>query len=182
LNVAQGDDERFLRVGTLGFLATIGKPTKWALETAMPQSYTNLLYHILFATTERRPLITEEIEARLHEYMGGIVNAHGGIPLAINGMPDHMHLLVKLRQDRAVADFVRELKSISSGWVHDTFSIGKRFGWQNGYTCFTVSESQAAKVIAYILNQKQHHRKASSLDELKMLLKANGIEFDEKYL
>jgi len=153
----------------------------------MAQSYTNLLYHILFSTAERRSSITAEIEPRLHEYMGGIVKSNGGIPLAINGMPDHVHLLAKLRQDVALADFLRELKSVSSGWVHDTFQrdtfpqAGK-FGWQNGYTAFTVSKSQAVKVATYIRNQKQHHLKTGSVDELKMLLRAHGVDFDEKYL
>jgi putative transposase len=148
----------------------------------MAQSYTNLLDHILFSTAERRPSITVEIEPRLHEYMGGIVKSNGGIPLAINGMPDHVHLLAKLRQDVALSDFLRELKSVSSGWVHDTFPQAGKFGWQNGYTAFTVSKSQAVKVATYIRNQKQHHRKTGSVDELKMLLRAHGVDFDEKYL
>ena len=119
--------------------------------------------------------------------MGGIVKSNGGTPLAINGMPDHVHLLAKLRQDVALADFLRELKSVSSGWVHDTFQrdtfpqAGK-FGWQNGYTAFTVSKSQAVKVATDIRNQKQHHLKTGSVDELKMLLRAHGVDFDEKYL
>ena len=163
----------------------------------MAQSYTNLLDHILFSTAERCPSIAAEIEPRLHEYMGGIVKSNGGIPLAINGMPDHVHLLAKLRQDVALADFLRELKSVSSGWVHDTFQhdtfqqdtfqrdtfpqAGK-FGWQTGYTAFTVSKSQAVKVATYIRNQKQHHLRTDSVDELKMLLRAHGVDFDEKYL
>src|SRR5580658_8297077 len=168
----------------------------------MAQSYTNLLYHILFSTAERCPSIAAELEPRLHEYMGGIVKSNGGVPLAINGMPDHVHLLAKLRQDVTLSDFLRELKSVSSGWVDDTFQqdtfqqdtfqqdtfqrdtfpqAGK-FGWQNGCTAFTVSKSQAGKVATYIRNQKQHHRKTGSVDELKMLLRAHGVDFDEKYL
>jgi putative transposase len=146
------------------------------------QSFTNLLYHVLFSTKARGPLVTAEIESRLHEYLGGLVKARGGIPLAINGMPDHVHLLVKLRQDQALSDLLRELKSISSGWVHDTFPSAGGFAWQNGYAAFTVSESQAVKVAAYVRNQKHHHKKMSFLEELKMLLAAHGIDFDEKYL
>jgi putative transposase len=182
-NKAQGGAERFLRGGTLGYRRGNTKPTKWALDTTtMAQSFTNLLYHVLFSTKDRAPLVTAEIESRLHEYLGGMVKARGGIPLAINGMPDHVHLLVKLRQDQALADFMKELKSISSGWVHDTFPSAGRFAWQNGYAAFTVSDSRAAKVVAYIRNQKQHHMKMTALEELKKLLTAHKIAFDEKYL
>jgi REP element-mobilizing transposase RayT len=148
----------------------------------MAQSFTNLLYHLVFSTKDRTPTITNEIESRLHEYLGGMVKEHGGIAIAVNGMPDHVHLLVKLRQDRALSDFLRDLKAISSGWVHDTFPSAGGFAWQNGYAAFTVSEFRAAKVVEYIRNQKRHHEKVSTLEELKILLKAHKIAFDEKYL
>jgi REP element-mobilizing transposase RayT len=180
-NKAQGGAERSSRGGTLGQTLGRRKPTEWALDN-VAQSFTNLLYHVLFSTKDRAPLVTDEIELRLHEYLGGLVKARGGIPLAINGMPDHVHLLVKLRQDQALADFLRALKAISSGWVHDTFPSAGRFAWQNGYAAFTVSESRAAKVVVYIRNQKQHHKKMTVLEELKMLLTAHKIAFDEKYL
>jgi putative transposase len=137
---------------------------------------------VLFSTKIRAPLITPEIESRLHEYLGGLVKARGGVPLAINGMPDHVHILVKARPDESLSDFLRELKSISSGWVHNTFPFAGGFGWQNGYSAFSVSESQAAKVVAYIRSQKQRHKKMTVVEELKMLLRANEIAFDERYL
>ncbi|MGQ0761510.1 MAG: transposase [Acidobacteriota bacterium] len=89
----------------------------------MPDSYTNLLYHLLyhlvFSTKDRQALITPDYEIRLHEYMGGILRNAGGISLALNGTEDHLHLLAKLRPDRAVSDLLRDLKSNSSGWLHD---------------------------------------------------------------
>jgi putative transposase len=148
----------------------------------MPQSYTNLLYHLVFSTKDRASLVTAEIEPRLHDFLGGLVKARGGIPLAIGGMPDHVHLLAKLRQDQALSDFLRDLKAISSGWVHDMFPSAGGFAWQNGYAAFTVSESQAKKVAAYIRTQKQRHAKIGFLEELKILLSAHQIEFDERYL
>jgi REP element-mobilizing transposase RayT len=81
----------------------------------MPRSYTNLIYHIVFSTKDRQPTITPEREDRLYEYIGGIIRGLGGILLAVNGVADHVHLLVKLRPDRSVSDVLRDLKSNSSG-------------------------------------------------------------------
>jgi REP element-mobilizing transposase RayT len=87
----------------------------------MSDSYTNLLYHIVFSTKERRPLITPEYEPRLYEYIGGIVRGLGGISLELNGTEDHVHLLAKLRPDRALSDVLRKLKANATGWMHDVF-------------------------------------------------------------
>jgi REP element-mobilizing transposase RayT len=82
---------------------------------AMPRSYVNLIYHIVFSTKDRQPIITDEYQARLHEYIGGIIRGQGGIALAVGGMPDHIHVLAKLRQDKALSDVLRELKASASG-------------------------------------------------------------------
>ena len=81
----------------------------------MPQSYVNLLYHIVFSTKDREPLITAAHQPRLYEYIGGIVRKQGGIALAINGLEDHVHLFAKLRQDKALSDVIRDFKASSSG-------------------------------------------------------------------
>jgi REP element-mobilizing transposase RayT len=148
----------------------------------MAQSFTNLLYHILFSTKHREPQITELFEERLYGYLGGIVRGQNGIALEINGMPDHVHVLAKLSQNRSIADVLRELKADSSGWVHREYPSLKAFGWQLGYAAFTVSESQVDRVRRYIQNQKQHHRKVTFQDELITLLRAHGVDFEEKYL
>ena len=149
----------------------------------MPQSYTNLIYHIVFSTKNRQPLITDDVKTRLYEYIGGTIRKQGGIALAINGMSDHVHVLAKLRPDKAVSAVLRDLKANSSGWMHDVFPELKDFSWQNGYGAFTVSASQIEKVKEYIANQEEHHRKIGSFrDEFIKLLRANKIEFDEKYL
>jgi putative transposase len=149
----------------------------------MPQSYTNLIYHIVFATKNRQPLITDDVKSRLYDYIGGTIRRAGGIALAINGMEDHVHVLAKLRPDKSVSDVLRDLKANSSGWMHDVFPELEDFSWQNGYGAFTVSASQINKVKEYIANQEAHHRKIGSFrDEFIKLLKANEIEFDEKYL
>jgi len=143
----------------------------------------NLIYHIVFSTKNRQPLITGEVKSRLYEYIGGTIRKQGGIALAINGMSDHLHVLAKLRADKAVSDVLRDLKANSSGWMHKVFPELKDFSWQNGYGAFTVSASQIEKVKEYIANQEKHHQKIGSFrDEFIKLLRANEIEFDEKYL
>ena len=148
----------------------------------MPQSYTCLHYHIVFSTKHRAPIITAEIRTRLWEYLGGIVVGHRGIPIQIGGIEDHVHLLVTLRQQPALADFIRALKAGSSHWMHDTFPGAHQFSWQTGYGAFTVSHSARDAVKAYIANQEEHHKRQAFQDEFRGLLKNHEIEFDEKYL
>ena len=87
----------------------------------MSDSYTNLLYHIVFSTKDRRPLITAGYQARLYDYIGGTVRSVGGISLELNGTEDHIHLLAKLRPDRSLSDVLRDLKANATGWMHDVF-------------------------------------------------------------
>ena len=148
----------------------------------MSDSYTNLLYHIIFSTKDRRPLITEDRQPRLYDYIGGTIRSLGGISLELNGTEDHVHLLTKLRPDKALSDVLRDLKANASGWMHDVFPESKAFSWQRGYGAFTVSHSNVEEVRNYIAHQKEHHRKTSFRDEFIQFLKANGIEYDKRYV
>jgi putative transposase len=148
----------------------------------VPESYTNLLYHIVFSTKDRRALITPEYEIRLYDYIGGTLRKAGGICLELNGTADHVHLLAKLRPTRAVSDVLRDLKSNATGWMHDVFPSIKDFSWQRGYGAFTVSQSNVEGVRRYIAKQKEHHRNIPSRDEFIRFLKANGIEYDERFI
>ena len=148
----------------------------------MPKSYTNLLYHLVFSTRERRPIITIERRPRLYDYVGCIIREFGGISLAIGGIEDHLHLLAKLRPDKRLSDVLRDLKANSTGWMHDVFPDAQDFYWQKGYGAFTVSMSQVPIVSRYIANQEQHHRKHSFRDEFIGMLRVNEIEFDERFL
>jgi putative transposase len=143
-------------------------------------SYTNLLYHIVYATKERAPLITDTLRPRLHEYLGGIVRGLSGVALEVNGTVDHVHLLVRIKPVISVSEFMSKLKSSSSGWAKRQ-TLG-RFAWQARFGGFTVSESQVERVRRYIRNQEEHHRKISFEEEFKALLKAHRVEFDEKHL
>jgi REP element-mobilizing transposase RayT len=143
-------------------------------------SYTNLLYHIVYSTKERAPLITKTLRPRLHEYLGGTVRGLNGIALEINGTADHVHVLAKLRPTISVSDFLSKLKSGSSGWAKR--QTAGRFGWQARFAAFTVSESQVERVRTYIINQERHHRKQTFEEEFKKLLKAHNIDFDAAHL
>jgi REP element-mobilizing transposase RayT len=148
----------------------------------MSSSYCNLLYHIVFATKAREPWMTATIRPRIHQYIGGAIRNENGIAIIINGTADHIHILAKLRQDKALSKLIGELKANSSGWISRTFREAAGFAWQEGYGAFTVSESQAPKVRRYIERQEEHHRSVSFVEELKVILRAHGLPFDERYL
>src|SRR5262245_22909372 len=147
----------------------------------MPHTYLNLWFHLVFGTKDRAPLIEEAWRSRLHAYLGGTVRGLGGTALEINGIADHVHLLVNLSSEHRMDYFLRELKAESSGWIHKE-ELSAEFAWQRGYGAFTVSQSQVEKVRQYIANQEAHHRRQSFEDEFKAMLRAHNVAFDEKYL
>jgi len=139
-------------------------------------SYTNLLYHIVFGTKGRVPLIHTEIRPTFHRYLGGTINGLGATALEIGGIEDHVHILIKIPATICLADLVRDLKSNSSTWAKKNGI--PNFAWQRRYGAFTVSESQVARTRTYIQNQESHHRKFDYKYEFETLLKTNGIEID----
>lgn len=147
----------------------------------MPSSHTSLHFHLVFSTKERLPLIAKEWRERLHAYLGGIVKGLEGVPLAIGGIEDHVHLLVGLKSLHRLDYFLRDVKADSSAWVHQ--EIGNRtFGWQKGYGAFSVSPSNIEGVRRYVLSQEEHHRRKTFQEEYLELLKASGLEYDERYV
>jgi REP element-mobilizing transposase RayT len=143
-------------------------------------SYTNLLYHVVFATKERTPLITAELKPKLHAYLGGTARELSCIALEVGGVADHVHILVKIKPTIAVSEVIKQLKANSSGWANKL--TRGRFAWQSRYGACTVSESQVEKVRSYIRHQEEHHRGTSFEEEFKALLRAHRIEFDERYV
>ena len=147
----------------------------------MPHSYVTNLMHCTFSTKERLPLIKPDLESRLWPYIGGIARENRMKALAIGGTTDHIHALLSLRATMSFAKAVQLIKGGSSKWIHDTFSKYK-FAWQEGYGAFSVSASQAARAIAYINNQKEHHRKRTFEEEFIDLLDKHGVDFDRRYV
>ncbi|WP_439630813.1 IS200/IS605 family transposase [Gemmata sp.] len=148
----------------------------------MPQSYTSLYYHLVFSTRNREATISPEIGPRLYDYFGGLVRAERGVLLAVGGVSDHVHLLVRLSQTRAIADVMRVIKANASKWVHETFPNTAGVWWQGGYGAFTVGKSAVDEVEAYIANQEAHHRGETFQTEFRGLLDEHGVEYDERYL
>jgi putative transposase len=148
----------------------------------MSGTYSNLLYHVIFSTKNRFPFITKEIKDDLHAYLGGIVREREGIALAIGGMADHVHLLLKVKPKFALSDIVRDVKTVSSKWVNETKQGLHKFGWQDGFAAFTVSQSQVEAVRRYIERQEEHHRGMDFKAELLRLFVKNNIEYDEAML
>jgi putative transposase len=148
----------------------------------MAHSYTCLLYHLVFSTKDREPWLQAELRPRLWEYLSGAIRSEGGFCLIANGVSDHVHLLARLRQDKAISEVLRSIKANSSGWIHDAFPKLRGFHWQEGYGAFTVSKSQMEAVRRYIAGQEAHHRKVTFQEEFLALLKAHEIEYDERYL
>jgi REP element-mobilizing transposase RayT len=148
----------------------------------MSATYTNLLFHIVFSTKHRARSLHRQIESDLYAYIGGIIRNRRGILLEIGGTEDHVHLATRLRADSSVADVVRDIKSVSSGWCNQRPDVHQSFAWQTGYAAFSVSESQVSVLRRYIRRQKEHHRNASFKEELISLLRKHNVDFDERYI
>lgn len=147
----------------------------------MPSTHLSLHFHIVVSTKDRHPFIADEWRGRLHEYLGGLVRAADGVPEAVGGTADHVHLLAGLRATHTPAALVQDIKQTSSRWIHETIGV-KNFAWQPGYGAFTVSVSNCAAVKEYIANQAAHHRAQAFQDEYVALLQKHGVAYDEKFL
>jgi REP element-mobilizing transposase RayT len=148
----------------------------------MPGTYSQLLLHIVFSTKHRQPFIATNIADLLYPYMGGIVRTEKGVLCDIGGVEDHVHLYQYWRSDGSISDLMRTVKARSSKWVHETFPKLSAFAWQEGYSVFTVSKSHEDAVKRYISTQVEDHQKEDFKSELLRLLRAHGIEFDERYV
>ena len=148
----------------------------------MPGTYSQLLLDAVTSTKGRTPWIEADIAERLYPYVGGIVRAERGVVYGIGGVEDHVHIYFRWRPDGSVSDLMRTVKSRSSKWVHDTYPNLAAFGWQEGYSVFSVSKSQEEAVKNYIARQAEHHKKEDFKSELLRLLRAHGVELDERYV
>lgn len=147
----------------------------------MPSTHLSLHFHIIFSTKDRYPFIVDSWRSRLYEYLGGLIRAANGIPEAIGGTADRVHLLVGLRATHALASFVQDIKQTSSRWTHETIGV-KNFAWQPGYGAFSVSISNCDAVKDYIMNQQEHHRIKTFQEEYVAILQKQKVEYDENFL
>lgn len=148
----------------------------------MSHSYVSNLMHCTFSTKNRYPFIDSALESQLWVYVGGIARSNRMKALAIGGTEDHLHALLSIPGMMSFAKAVQLIKGGSSKWIHDSFPRLKKFEWQEGYGGFSVSISQAEKTIAYINNQKAHHRKKTFQEEFVELLQKHGIEYNSRFV
>ena len=148
----------------------------------MPNTYTQIHIHLVFAVKNRHAQIHESIPNRVEKYMTGIIQNLGHKLLAVYCMPDQTHLFVGFRPNQSLSDFMREVKSKTSEFVNKEKLTQQKFNWQEGYGAFSYSHSHVQNVIDYILRQPEHHRKKTFREEYQEFLKRFEIPFEEQYL
>lgn len=148
----------------------------------MGQSLVKNYVHIVFSTKYRQHLIHESIENQLYSYLGGICNQLECSVIKLGGYSDHIHILCLLSKKIALAKLVEEVKSHSSKWIKTQGKEFANFYWQDGYGAFSVNPAEVERVINYITNQKEHHRKKEFQKEYKEFLEKFEIEFDERFV
>ncbi len=148
----------------------------------MANTYTQIHIQFVFAVKYRNGLIHSSFKQELYQYSSGIIKAQNHKLLAINGMPDHLHILVGMRPSQSVSDLIQDIKSNSSKWINEKKFLKVKFEWQVGYGAFSYSKSHVQNVIRYIQNQEKKHKAKSFNEEYLNFLNAFGIEYDERFV
>jgi REP element-mobilizing transposase RayT len=147
----------------------------------MANTFSQINLHIVFAVKYREKLISEKWEDALYKYISGIVRLKNQKLLAINGMPDHLHIFVSILPSCSIADLVREIKKSSTQYVNSNGFCNKNFRWQEGYGVFSHHRNSTSQVVNYILNQKKHHSAVSYEEEFIKTLNEHEVDFDLTY-
>lgn len=148
----------------------------------MANTYTQLTVQFVFAVKYRQSLISDNFREFLHKYITGIIQNQNNKLLAINSMPDHIHILVGINPKISISNLVRDIKSDSSKFINENKLSKFQFNWQEGYGAFSYSHSHRKNVIDYILKQQEHHKKHSFKEEYLNFMKKLEIDFEETYL
>jgi len=148
----------------------------------MGNTYTQIHLQFVFAVKYRDGLIHASFKEELYKYISGIIQNHNHKMLAINGMPDHIHILIGMRPTQSISDLLQDIKGSSSKWINEKKFLRVKFEWQEGYGAFSYSKSQVNGVIKYIQNQETHHKTKTFREEYINFLEAFEIEYDERYI
>lgn len=151
-------------------------------EIKLSNTYTQIHIQFVFAVKYRAALIHPEWKDELYKYITGIIRKNNHKLLIINGMPDHIHILIGMRPAQSVSDLMQDVKGSSSKWINEKKFINRKFEWQEGYGAFSYSKSHINNVIAYIKNQEKHHRKKSFKEEYLEFLEKFEIDYDDRYI
>jgi REP element-mobilizing transposase RayT len=147
-----------------------------------PGTFTQLYVHLVFAVKNREAALTKDIRSRIFEYISGIITTMNHKPIIVNGVPDHVHILIGLNPSVSISDTVHDIKRNSSLFINKEKLCKEKFSWQEGYGGFTYSRSQLENVYSYIQNQEKHHEKSTFKTEYLLFLKNYLIDFDERFL
>jgi REP element-mobilizing transposase RayT len=145
-------------------------------------THTQLLYHFVFSTKHREPTIVPDQKKRLFAYIHHLLKNKNCHLYRINGVEDHLHILTHVHTTISISSLIKDIKLAADDFIKKEKLFPKFKGWQDGYGAFSESYSAKDRLIHYIKNQEEHHRKVPFMDEYKSLLKEHEIEFDEKYL
>jgi REP element-mobilizing transposase RayT len=148
----------------------------------MANTYSQLYVQIVFAVKGRQNLISNKWKDELYKYITGIVTNENQKLISINGMPDHIHILIGIKPNKALSDLVRDIKANSSRFINEKRWINGKFEWQSGFGAFTYSHSHLTNVINYIQNQEEHHKTKTFKEEYIGFLKAFEIDYKDEYV
>jgi putative transposase len=148
----------------------------------MANTYTQIHMQCIFTVQNRTCIIRENWKIQLYKYITGIIQNNGHKLIAINGMPDHVHVFFGMRPTQSLSDLMQDIKGDSSKWINDKRFINARFSWQEGYGGFSYSKSHVNSVIDYIKNQELHHRKKTFIEEYLEFLEKFEVPYDERYI
>lgn len=148
----------------------------------MPGTFSQIYIQTVFAVRGRQSLIHQSWENHLYKYITGIVQSKKQKMIAINGMPDHIHILIGMKPTCCLSDLVREIKKSSNDYINYNQFCRSKFIWQEGYGAFSYSQTSLQDIINYVHNQKEHHKKQSFKDEYLSLLSHYNIDYKSEYL
>jgi len=148
----------------------------------VPNSFTQIYIHFIFTVEGRENALKTDIKERLYPYLIKLVTAKKCYVISINGMEDHIHLLVRMHPEISLSEFAKFTKANSSHWANEIHLFPRMFHWQEGYGAFFVSHSVLDKVRDYIDNQHEHHRQLSAREEYELFLQKHNIEYNTNYL
>lgn len=148
----------------------------------MANTYTQIHIQLVFVVQNRDCVIMHSWKDELYKYITGIIQNNQHKVLAINGMPDHVHVLIGMRPTQSLSELMQDIKGDSSKWINQTGYVKGRFSWQEGYGAFSYSKSHVNNVINYIKNQEEHHRKQSFQEEYLEFLEKFEVDYDARYV
>ena len=148
----------------------------------MANTYSQIFIQLIFVVKNREPYLLKQYHPEIYKYINGIIINKNQKLLAINGIEDHIHLLIGLKPDIKISDLVRAIKISTTKFINEQSWMKFNFQWQTGYAAFSYSKADVNNVYRYIMNQEEHHRKVTFKEEYIKFLKDFKIEYEEKYL